>query len=538
MIFTFEQARKYFEYRLPEEKVPARDSFTARCPFHPDRTASLSVKLSEAVWMCHAGCGSGGILDFERTMFPGGNLDSWWETITKICGLEPNKRGQRNLGTLVATYDYTGPDGKLLFQKLRYEPKNFIQRAPNGKGGWEYRLGSIGKPLYLLPRLLVSSVVMVAEGEKDADALIALDWPSLSNGKSFPPVCATCNFDGAGPGKWQDRYALFFAGKAAVIFPDNDEVGKAHAQEVAQSVSRYAHSVKVVEIPGLAEHGDVSDYLADHTVRDLAELIKKTPYWKTESSEERPFFVAPSQILKGEVAVEWLVPDLIHRGGKGLIVAAPKAGKSMIALDLGVALASCQSWLGMKCIAEPIRTGIVSREDGPGMTKRRIKQFAEGRNIPMSALDKQLRVNTYEQKRSFSVDSDADLEEIIEWLKKEEIRFCIFDVLNVLHSFDENSNTQMTQVMKRFDKIKAESGSDIAIIHHDKKDSGAGNKKPRGASAIDSWWEWKVSISPDPENERIKQVFFGSKAAPAHIPVTIEFCGVGDGIQIIPAARR
>lgn len=540
MIFTFEQARKYFEYRLPDEKVPARDSFTARCPFHPDRTASLSVKLSEAVWMCHAGCGSGGILDFERMMFPGGDLDSWWETITKVCGLDPNKRGKRELGTLVATYDYHDAAGKLVFQKQRFEPKNFVQRAPNGKGGWEYTLKNVDKPLYRLPELIVSRIVMVAEGEKDADALAALDWPSLSNGKPFPATAATCNFDGAGPGKWKPTYGPYFAGRTAIIFPDNDAPGKAHAREVAENVSRYAHHVKIVELPEMPEHGDVSDYLKNHELKDLAELIRKTPHWKpeTQETESKPFFVPPSQIITKPAEVDWLIPGIIHRDSKGLIIASPKAGKSMIALDLAVCLACRQSWLGQAVAPRQYRTAIVSREDGPGMTKRRVQAFAQGRGVPLSELDKWMRFNTYAQKQSFSIQSDADIETIIEWLKKEEIDLCIFDVLNILHGADENSNTAMTQVMKQFDRIKQGSGADIAVIHHDKKDAGNGNKKPRGASAIDSWWEWKVSISPDAETERIKLIHFGSKAIPAHAPVSVEFVEDQESTLIVPASVR
>ncbi len=540
MIFTYEQSRKYFAYRLPDENISARESVSVRCPFHPDRTASMAIKLRDAVWMCHAGCGGGGILDFERKMFPEGDLQSWWDSITRVCGLEPNRKGQRDLGALVATYDYTDAAGKLVFQKLRYEPKNFNQRAPNGKGGWDYRLTGINKPLYRLPELVTARVVMVAEGEKDADALQGLDWKSLDS-RSSPAVAATCNFDGAGPGKWRNDYAPYFAGKLACIFPDNDEPGKIHAAEVAMSVSRYAHSVKVVELPGLAVHGDVSDYLKEHTASDLIELIKTTPHWQAppeEAKTVKPFFVCPSEIMRGQTEVEWLVPGVIHRGGKGLIVAAPKAGKSMIALDLAVALASQQSWLGQPCISRRVRTAVVSREDGPGMTKRRVAQFAAARRVTVDSLDAWMRFNTYEQKSAFSIQSDSDLEEIIRWIRQEQIELCIFDVLNVLHGADENSNTAMTQVMMRFDSIKAATDVDLAIIHHDKKDSESGNKKPRGASAIDSWWEWKCSISPDTEDENVKRVYFGSKAAVPHAAMTIEFKTIGDAMLIVPAVGR
>ena len=538
MLFTFEQSRKYFEYRLPDERIPARDAVAVRCPLHADRTASLSLNLKDGVWKCHAGCGQGGILDFERQMFPGGDLDSWWATITKICGLEPNKKGERNLGKLVATYDYVDPAGKLIFQKLRYEPKNFVQRAPVGEGRWNYSLSGLTKPLYRLPDLVSCQVAICCEGEKDADAVNALPWASLANGKPFPRVSATCNFDGAGHGKWKDEYAPYFTGKMVAIIPDNDEPGKLHANEVADSVSRYAFSVKIIELPDMPEHGDVSDYLTTHTLVDLKTLIAKTPHWegkKQEVKEVKPFFVPPSKIMSGVADVEWIVPGVIHKSGKGLIVASPKSGKSMLALDLGVALAGQQSWLGQPCLSRRVRTAIVSREDGPGMTKRRVGQLAEGRGLSISTLDEWMRFNTYEQSSSFSVQSDADLEEITKWIKQESIEFCIFDVLNILHGSDENSNTAMTQVMKRFDSIKEATGIDIAIIHHDKKDSTAGSKKPRGASAIDSWWEWKVSISPEAENEQIKVVHFGSKATFPHPAVTVEFQSEGESILIVPA---
>ncbi len=40
----------------------------------------------------------------------------------------------------VATYDYQDQDGTLLYQVLRYEPKTFRQRRPNGNGGWIWKL--------------------------------------------------------------------------------------------------------------------------------------------------------------------------------------------------------------------------------------------------------------------------------------------------------------------------------------------------------------------------------------------------------------
>ena len=67
-----------------------------------------------------------------------------------------------------------------------------------------------------LPEVMAAQVVFVCEGEKDVDAIAALNLEHAGR-----KIAATCNFDGAG--RWKDEYSPYFAGKRVVIFPDNDE---------------------------------------------------------------------------------------------------------------------------------------------------------------------------------------------------------------------------------------------------------------------------------------------------------------------------
>ena len=52
-------------------------------------------------------------------------------------------------------------------------------------------------------------------------------------------------------------------------------------------VAPYASGVKIVTLPGLAEKGDVSDFLASHSAADLVAEIKKAPQWKPAQSGKR-----------------------------------------------------------------------------------------------------------------------------------------------------------------------------------------------------------------------------------------------------------
>ena len=93
------------------------------------------------------------------------------------------------------------------------------------------------KPLYHLPELLVSNEIAVCEGEKDADRPArAESWRTNSR---LPQTSM-------GPEKWKDEYSVYLAGKQVVIFPDNDEVGKKHAEQVARSVRPYAAGLKKI----------------------------------------------------------------------------------------------------------------------------------------------------------------------------------------------------------------------------------------------------------------------------------------------------
>jgi DNA primase len=95
---------------------------------------------------------------------------------------------------------------------------------------------------------MAAECVFVCEGEKDVDNLRGLG------------LTATCNSGGAG--KWKPEYAEYLKGKSVIILPDNDSPGQQHGQEVARSLCGIAKSVKLVDLPGLPEKGDASDWIA------------------------------------------------------------------------------------------------------------------------------------------------------------------------------------------------------------------------------------------------------------------------------------
>ena len=163
----------------------------------------------------------------------------------------------------VTAYDYPDAEGTLSFQVIRYDPKSFKQRRPDGSGGWIWDLKGVQRILYNLPALLTAGEVYICEGERDADTVAG--WG----------LVATTNSGGAG--KWRDEYTAPLKGKAVVIFPDADAPGRRHVLKVAGSLLGVANSVKVVELPA----HDVADWGAKGGSREsLLRLAGEEPsHW-------------------------------------------------------------------------------------------------------------------------------------------------------------------------------------------------------------------------------------------------------------------
>ena len=164
-----------------------------------------------------------------------------------------------------ATYDYINTEGELLFQVVRYEPKDFRSRRPDGNGGWIENLDGIGeKPIYNLPAILnadLSEPVLWVEEEKDADNLRAAGFVS------------TTSVFGAVVDSGLDMSPL--SGRCVVIIPDNDAFGRFYGYEMGTLlVAAGVAEVKLIELPGLGPKGDVSDWFeVGHTPEELRELI-------------------------------------------------------------------------------------------------------------------------------------------------------------------------------------------------------------------------------------------------------------------------
>src|SRR5262245_10521368 len=195
---------------------------------------SLAVDLSHGIFYDHENQQGGGV--FELVALQLGcdreGAISW----LRREGLLPEPQ-QAPASSVVAFYNYCDEAATLLFQVVRFEPKDFRPRRPDGK----YSLEGVRRVLYRLPDVIKavaeSWTIYLVEGEKDADNLRKLG------------AIATTNAGGAN--KWRSEYNDALRGADVVLLPDNDDPGRKHVEQVAAALSGIAKRIRVLDI---AEH--------------------------------------------------------------------------------------------------------------------------------------------------------------------------------------------------------------------------------------------------------------------------------------------
>jgi hypothetical protein len=351
----------------------------ARCPAHEDSRASLSVSrgtTQPVLVTCYAGCQ------------PADILAAVGMTLADIS----KPRDEQPAGQAIATYRYTDEAGDLLYEVQRKPGKQFVQRRPDGHGGWIWKLGGTRRVLYRLPRVIeavaAGEFIYVAEGEKDVHALEAAG------------VTATCNSGGAG--KWRAEFAEVLRGAIVTVIADKDDAGVRHGRQVAASLEGIAAAVEVLQA---AEGKDAADHLAAGlTVADFIRLPPETDTsdnadsgvsensWPLTSDNDTSdssdagskYELRDGAWLDGQQfpPLRYTVPGLMP-AGLGIIAAPPKAGKSLLILDWLLAVAVGGQALGTLPVGIARDVLYLALEDGDRRLQDRCRHLlAHGEEIP------------------------------------------------------------------------------------------------------------------------------------------------------------
>jgi len=454
----------------------------AKCPAHDDKKPSLSISAGadgRVLLHCFASCVV--------------------EAIVAALGLSmsdlfPESPQPKRERVVDRVYDYVDASGALVYQVVRMSPKKFFHRRPDGQGGWVWDLKGVERVPYRLPELLKGVAggdwVFVVEGEKDVDCLVDKG------------LVATCNSGGAG--KFPSSHANFFSGARAAILSDNDEPGQQHAEQVASILQRSAREVRIVELPGVAHKGDVSDWFNKNgTVDDLLRLTAKAGTWSpagevpataVREADQRgrstDLTRRPVSICMADVepeAVRWLWYPRIPLGKLTIFDGDPDVGKSSVTIDIAARVSNGSPMPdGNRSDVEgPAGVILVSAEDGAGDT---IRPRLDAAGADVKRVHLLTDVDFVDDKgcprrRPWSMPQDLDVLKLL--VVETGAHLVVVDPLTAFlaSSVDSYRDQDVRGALAPLARLAEETGAAVALVRHLNKAGGA-NAVYRGGGSI------------------------------------------------------
>jgi putative DNA primase/helicase len=441
------------------------DEFLALCPAHDDKSPSLAVRQSGNIILlyCHAGCSD------EAVRAALGN---------EVCELF---LGGRSSGfRVVAEYEYRDEQGELLYVVERRDPKDFRQRKPDGKGGWNWKLGDVRRVPYRLPEVIAcKDLILNCEGEKDCETARGLD------------LVATTNPGGAG--KWRDQYSEFLRGKFVAGIVDADEPGRKHAANYAASLDGKVSALKVLELPGAK---DLTDWVEHGGTREqLLELIVSAPEW----TPPRP---SPSNTNDNDAvdvwiecvsasAIEptnltWLWKHRVPLGKLTVFCGPPDVGKSACAIDIIARGTKGQPWPDCENEILPFDVLMLVAEDDLSDTVVP-RLMAAGANLNRVHFAKQTIITGRAKgvERRIALDSDiAAIEKLL--VRNPNIRLVVVDPLaSYLGKAKKNTEEDIRSMLTALKELAER--CDVAVLtidHFNKNIQQASIHRLSGAGAL------------------------------------------------------
>jgi 5S rRNA maturation endonuclease (ribonuclease M5) len=436
----------------------------ALCPAHDDREPSLSLDEGDdgrALLHCHAGCPSEAIV---------AALGMRMEQLFPPCAspITPSA-SERPSARFVAHYDYVDEADELLFQVCRRSDKHFLQRRPDGQGGWLWQLGETRRVLFRLPRVLETAAaggtIYVCEGEKDVQAL------------ERAGVVATCNPGGVG--KWRAEYAEALLGAdAVIIIADRDAPGVQHALTIRESLlDRIPHVIRTA-----ATGKDAADHLdAGHGIDDFVDLdFDEQPVARATPDPSHVVRLHFQDDLADLPEPEWYLDHLLPMGETGMLFGPWGSRKSLLALD----------WANRVAIEHGLVV-YVTPEGFRGVAKRWAawREHNGVKRVERLALVR----HAVQMRDPKDVAEFAAAIASVAAARREPVALIVIDTLARSNAGgNENGTEDMTAWLDAADRLRLAFGDacSVLVVHHDGNERG----RPRGASAIAQWVTFMLSI--------------------------------------------
>lgn len=261
------------------------------------------------------------------------------------------------------------------------------------------------------------------------------------------------------------------------IRPDGQNPGVEAATRAAQAVGG---RVAVSDLDGQkCDFWDVWHELGAEAVK--AQLFPK----QSESQAPRRMFVPLSELIVRPMQADWLIRDYIEMDSTALLFGESGAGKSFLAVDLALSIATGRDWNG-----HAVKQGAVfylAGEGHAGFAKRFVAWAAHtGTDISSAPF--------FLSTSAIGLPDDATLARLLQEIEASGTvpAMIVIDTLARSLIGDENRSDDVGGFIRSIDQIRMRYGCSILVVHH----TGHNNSdRARGSSALKAAMDTELGLT-------------------------------------------
>lgn len=196
-----------------------------------------------------------------------------------------------------------------------------------------------------------------------------------------------------------------------------------------------------------------------------------------------------SKIPKDE-APDWLIEGIWARQGVGVVGGHPKLGKTWVALEMALSIASGQPCFGRFAVHDRGPVLVYCVEDGKQRVRERMAGLCAARcvnfdTLPVGWIDA-------DELALDRLDDQLRLHATVGWSRAKAI---ILDPLVRLHLGDENSSQEISRLLRFLRGLQQRHGTAVVLVHHTRKAAAAEHGQGlRGSGDVHAWGDSNIYL--------------------------------------------
>lgn len=243
--------------------------------------------------------------------------------------------------------------------------------------------------------------------------------------------------------------------------------------------------------------------------------------------------VQASDIESSTNKPSWLIDQLWTHQAVGVIGGSPKSGKTWLALEMAVSVASATPCLGRFDVLSPGRVLIYAAEDAAVAVRSRIETLSNLHQVDFYRLD--VHIITMDSLRLDRSEHQNRLESTMILYKP---TLLILDPLVRVHAIDENVAGQVSVLLGYIRSLQRKTGSAIALVHHIRKNAssnGGAGYSLRGSGDLYAWLDSLLYLRL---HQGQRTLSAEHRAAPAFGPMPLELVPSDSGAFLKATLRN